>query len=123
MHGEQAGSIKKKGPCRGPRFQAPREKEAIPVPSRRVPCFRRFSWSRFVSPSAAPFLLFEREIDGRRPFRKFVSGWCNGHNVPRDDRWCVPIDDSNGNLTRCVSLRKKKYFNYYKYCRKKVVWD
>jgi len=93
----------------------PRERKRRPlVPTRRVPCFRRLSRSRFtflsfclplpspLVPSPSPFLPFEREIDGRRPFRKFVSG---GVMDTMRAKRCVPITIDPGRRVRQNAFR------------------
>lgn len=87
--------------------------KACPVFPSLLPISFRSSLRLVLLSLSLSFLLFEREIDGRRLFRKFVSRWCNGHNARRGKR-CVSItiDPDRGESYKTYSAKEwRKNFN------------
>jgi hypothetical protein len=67
----------------------PRERKRRPlVPTRRVPCFRRLSRSRFTflsfclpsRPLSLSFFTFRKRDRWPSPIQEICLRWCNGHN-------------------------------------------
>lgn len=122
-----------------PRFWASREKEATPVPTRRVPCFRRFSRSRFTSlllisarPSPPPDLTLSHFLKARSmavahsgnlslggvmdTMHRGASDACRSPSIQTEESYkTCPAEKRQRNLNNLASDSDIVEYNYRQY--------
>lgn len=109
--------IGRDGPCEGTPFLGPARERGDPCSDKACPVFPSLLLISFrLSFFYFPFFTFlRRDRWPRRPFRKFVSRWCNGHNAPKGRPMCVDrrtVRSKPGNPTKMRPTKeRRKCFN------------